>query len=187
MARRTKDEVDHEAIEIYKMKIAGKKNKEIAESLGIHPSTVSTKISKMRRALADVDERLKKGELMLPVKEQTTALALPTKNPFDQLQTFNQMAGITTAGGAVFGAGVASIVQGFQDEKMPYEQRLMNVMKGGSVVMGGILSLYLTVKQLTEEANKKQNIEAIQVVSSPIETKVGDPRVNTVPTGDKED
>ncbi len=142
--------VDEQAIEIYKMRVAGKRNKEIAEELGIHPSTVSVKIKKMRQALEEIDEKVERGEITLRATKETTALSIPQKNPFEGLQTFNELAGISSAGGAVFGAAAAEVVDGFNREELPYEERMMKVMRGASALGGGILSLYVTMKQLSE-------------------------------------
>lgn len=138
------------------MKMKGKKNNEIAQELGLHPSTVSTKLKDMRKKLKDLEEKVNKGEIVLKEQggERVTALAIPNKNVLDQLQNFNQMAGIANAGGAVFGMGAAAVVKGFNDETLPYEQRMEHVMKGASMLGGGILSLYVTLKNLTEETQK---------------------------------
>jgi hypothetical protein len=165
MPRRSREEADELSVTIFKMKMAGKRNKEIATELNLHPSTVSTKLSSMRRQLKDIDDRIAKGDLVLKEdKQQTTALALPTQNPFSQLSTFEEMAGITSAGGAVIGAGAAEVVRAFKDESAPYEQRLNSAMKGGAVIIGSALSLWLTIQNLTkdlDDLNKPKEIKNV--------------------------
>jgi len=156
MPRRTKDESDEITIKIFKMKVAGKKNNEIAQELNLHPSTVSTKLSKMRKQLKDLDERVQRGDIVLRStgREQSTALAIPTQNPFNQLQSFSEMAGIVNAGGAVIGSGAAAAVKAFKDESLPYGERMELAMKGGAVLLGSALSIYATIQNLTREAEK---------------------------------
>ena len=175
MPRRTREEADELSVTIFKMKMSGMKNKEIAGELHLHPSTVSTKISAMRKQLKDIDARVESGDLVLKREEdrQTTALALPTQNPFSHLSTFEDMAGITSAGGAVIGAGAASVVRAFKDESAPYEQRMNDAMKGGAVIIGSALSLWLTIQNLTkdlDEMNKKTEMKNITPPQSPTTT-----------------
>jgi len=188
MARRTKEEADELSVTIFKMKMTGMKNKEIAEELKLHPSTVSTKISAMRKQLKDIDARAKSGDLVLRREDnRVTALALPTQNPFAQLTTFEEMAGITSAGGAVIGAGAAEVVRAFKDESAPYEQRLNSAMKGGAVIIGSALSLWLTIQNLTkdlDEMNKKQEMKNVtptpQTTPVPTPGETGETRFTVV-------
>ena len=168
--------VDDQDIEIYKMKMSGKKNKDIAQELGLHPSTVSVKIKKMRQALAEVDRKVEKGEITLREAKEETHLAIPQKNPFEGLQTFNELAGISSAGGAVFGAAAAEVIDAFNCEELPYEERMVKAMRGASALGGGILSLYLTVKQLSasmktaeQRAEEEAKKNAINVEAKPTE------------------
>lgn len=162
MPRRTKKEADALSIKIFEMKMVGKKNKEIAEELHLHPSTVSTKLKEMREKMQDIDERYKKGELVLKKQgPETTALALPMKNAFDQLKNFEEMAGISHAGGMIFGSAAAAINDGFTNEEIPYEERMMKVMKGAAAIGGGLLSLYATFKQLQPEEPQQRTIRIV--------------------------
>lgn len=179
MPRRTKEEADELSVTIFKMKMTGMKNKEIAEELHLHPSTVSTKISAMRKQLKDIDAQAKSGNMSLVLKQEhgggntMPALSIPSQNPFSQLATFEEMAGITNAGGAVLGAGAASVVRAFKDESAPYEQRMNDAMKGGAVLIGGALSLWCTIQNLTkdlEDMNKKP--ETKNVTPPPQATRV---------------
>ena len=166
--------VDEQAIEIYKLKVAGKRNKEIAQELGLHPSTVSVKIKKMREALKEIDEKVERGEITLREAKGTTALSIPQKNPFEGLQTFNELAGISSAGGAVFGAAAAEVIDGFNRDDLPYEERMVKVMRGASALGGGILSLYVTVKQLSESMKTPEQREEEEKKKSAIKVEAAE-------------
>jgi hypothetical protein len=148
---------------------------------------VSTKLKEIREKLKDIDMQVSKGELVLRETKQQTALALPSKNPFYELKTFEEMAGITNAGGAIFGSAAHAVSEGFTNEELPYEERMTKVMKGAAVIGGGLLSLYATFKQLSEEGQPPQKPPIRVVVSSGgqevVETTTNGPAPSTPTAG----
>lgn len=143
--------------------------KEIAAKHGIKsPNTVSKRIKKVQRAIiaiASEDSKVGRSVAIQPRgssgSTQISArgasseynLALPTTDPFASLQSFQELGQISSAGGAVFGAGAASLHQGFTRTDLPFEKRMDMVMKGGSVVVGGLLSLMVTLQNLSGQSN----------------------------------
>ena len=137
--------------------------KEIASKHAIKsPNTVSKRVKKVQRAIfaiANDDSKPQKTVAIQPRGPSSSMqmqsgsseyqLALPTSDPFSALQSFQQLGQISSAGGAVFGAGMASLHQGFTRDDLPFEKRMDMAMKGGSVVVGGILSLLVTLQNLS--------------------------------------
>ena len=140
---------------MFKMRMEdGKSYKDIAAHFKLKNGvSVSRRVKKIQALLKSIDQGIKSGEIVLRntgsavVPRQNTtgmAVALPQNNPFLALDTFSDLAGISSAGGAVIGAGAATLMQGFQREDLPYEERQMLALKGGAVIASSLLSLYLT-------------------------------------------
>jgi hypothetical protein len=145
-----------------KIRVPPMQKVKIAEEAGVVPLTVSRGINKVQKALDEIDEHVKAGDLriqphtgqqqepqyLMPFPQQhRQQIALPQSNPFPQLERFSEMAGIANAAGNVVGLGVATFRKGWEDETLPYQERMDLVMKGGSVVVGSIFSFYQTLKQ----------------------------------------
>jgi hypothetical protein len=143
----------------------GSEYKDLAKKYGVKsPVTVSRRIKKVQKALAELDKGVKLGNVLLQstgvVKPETKpsqslattgggTLSLPRENPFLALETFTELSGITSAGGSVIGMGAATLMQGFTREDLPYEDRQKLTMKGASVLAGGLLAAYLTYMKFT--------------------------------------
>jgi hypothetical protein len=139
--------------------------KELAKKYGVKsPVTVSRRIKKVQKVLSQLDQGVKSGDITLqnkglavqsPTQNSGGALALPKENPFLALETFGELSGITSAGGSVIGLGAATLAQGFTREDLPYEERQKRVMKGASVLFGGLLAAYLTYKQFSDAVDSQ--------------------------------
>jgi hypothetical protein len=151
-------------IEMYKLRVIdGESYTDIAKKFGLKsPVSVSRRVKKIQEMLKGIDKGIKSGDIVLEnkgVERGGTAVAtrsqgglsLPTSNPFDSLNTFEEIAGMSSAGGAVIGSGLAALAQGFSREDLPYEQRTILAMKGGSVLASSLLSLWLTFNKLSPE------------------------------------
>jgi hypothetical protein len=157
--------VSERDLEMFKLKMEGGKSyKDIAAQFGLKNGvSVSRRVKKIQALLKEIDSGVKSGDIVLRntgtgvVAHQGSsgmALALPDNNPFLALNTFQDLAGISSAGGAVIGAGAATLMQGFTREDLPYEDRQMMALKGGAVIASSLLSLYLTFNKFTQEQNK---------------------------------
>lgn len=157
--------VSERDLEMFKMRMEdGKSYKEIAAKFNLKNGvSVSRRVKKIQALLKGIDKGVKSGDIVLRntgngvVARQGSsgmALALPDNNPFLALNTFQDLAGISSAGGAVIGAGAATLMQGFTREDLPYEDRQMMALKGGAVIASSLLSLYLTFNKFTQEQNK---------------------------------
>lgn len=160
----------------------GKKYNEIATHFGLKNGvSVSRRVKKIQALLKSIDQGIKSGEIVLrntggsvAPRQNTTGLAvmLPENNPFLALDTFSDLAGISSAGGAVIGAGAATLMQGFQREDLPYAERQMLALKGGAVIASSLLSLYLTFKKFSEVPDKP--MKTVTINSSGDVVKNGD-------------
>ena len=154
---------------MYKMRtVDGMSYKDIAAHFKLKNGvSVSRRVKKIQELLKGIDKGVKSGDIVLrnagvgggqvaPRPNATGAgLMLPEQNPFLSLNTFQDLAGISSAGGAVIGAGAATLIQGFQREDLPYDERQMMVMKGGSVLASSILALYLTFNKFSQVPTKE--------------------------------
>jgi hypothetical protein len=151
---------------MFKMRMEeGKKYNEIAAHFGLKNGvSASRRVKKIQALLKSIDKGVKSGDIVLKstgvgvsAQQNSTGmqLALPSNNPFLALNTFQDLAGISSAGGAVIGAGAATLMQGFTREDLPYEERQMMALKGGAVIASSLLSLYLTFNKFTQEREKK--------------------------------
>lgn len=162
-------DVSKKDIDMFRDRMDGKSYKDIANKYGYKSAvTVSKRIKNIQRMIKKIDDGIKSGEISIrsaptrgnaissasPDGSSTLTLTVPQENPFMALNTFSDMAGITNAGGSVFGAGASAIYEGFTREDLPHGNRLEMVMKGGSVLIGGIFSFYQTFKTLNEIAEK---------------------------------
>lgn len=149
-------------LEMFQRRMKGETYKEIAKSYGLKNAvSVSRRVKKVQSLLKDMGRGIKTGDIVLRNAGVQTGLAksqiragsvsLPTNNPFLQLETFEELAGMSSAGGAVIGAGAATLFQGFTREDLPYEQRTVLAMKGGSVLASSLLSLFLTFKKFSAD------------------------------------
>lgn len=127
--------------------------KELSSKYDVNPVTVSRRVKKVQMVLSKLDAGVKSGDVLLQPKGVSLqpnasgsggSLALPKENPFLALETFGELAGITSAGGSVIGMGAATLAQGFSREDLPYDERQKMAMKGASVLAGGLLAAYLT-------------------------------------------
>lgn len=151
-------------IEMFKLRMEGVSFKDIAAKFGLKNGvSVSRRVKKIQELLKSIDQGIKSGDIVLrnaggqvSPRRNTAGMALmiPEQNPFLALDTFQDLAGISSAGGAVIGAGAATLIQGFQREDLPYSERQMMVMKGGSVLMSSILALYLTFNKFSQVPEK---------------------------------
>lgn len=145
-------------IEMFRLRMEGLSFKSIAEKFGLKNGvSVSRRVKKIQALLKGIDKGIKAGDIVLrntggqvAIRQGGMGLALPENNPFLALETFKDLAGISSAGGAVIGAGAATLVQGFTREDLPYEERSMLAMKGGSVLASSILALYLTFNKFSQ-------------------------------------
>jgi len=153
--------VNERDLQMFKMRMEdGKSYKDIATHFKLKNGvSVSRRVKKIQALLKGIDKGIKSGEIVLrntgtgvSPNQNTTGMkvALPTNNPFLALDTFSDLAGISSAGGAVIGAGAATLMQGFQREDLPYEERQMLALKGGAVIASSLLSLYLTFNKFNE-------------------------------------
>ena len=62
----------------------------------------------------------------------------------------------------MIGLGAATLVQGFTREDLPYEERQKRVMKGASVLAGGLLAAFLTYKQFAEAAGDTPDMKVVE-------------------------
>jgi hypothetical protein len=160
-----KQNVKDRDIEMFRLRMQeGKSYKEIAAKFGLKNGvSVSRRIKKIQALLKSIDRGVKSGDIVLksagvggsqlvtrPNGSAGMGLILPEQNPFLALNTFQDLAGISSAGGSVIGAGAATLVQGFMREDLPYEDRSMLVMKGGSVLANSLLALYLTFNKFNQ-------------------------------------
>lgn len=151
-------------LEMFKLRMEGLSYKEIASRYKLKNAvSVSRRVKKIQALLKSIDQGVKSGDIVLQnaggkvVPRQNTTgmkLTLPENNPFLALDTFQDLASISSAGGAVIGAGAATLIQGFNREDLPYEERQMMVMKGGSVLASSILALYLTFNKFNQVPDK---------------------------------
>lgn len=157
--------VSERDIEMFKLRMEGGKSyKDIAAMFNLKNGvSVSRRVKKIQKLLKGIDKGVKSGDIVLRntgagvVSRQGSsgmALALPDNNPFLALNTFQDLAGISSAGGSVIGAGAAALIQGFTREDLPYEERQMMTLKGGAVIASSLLALYLTFNKFTQEQNK---------------------------------
>jgi hypothetical protein len=151
-------------IEMFNLHIKGGKGSsftDLSKKYGISAVTVSRRVKKLQKVIAELEAGVKPGDVSLQNRglapprhqQQGVALSIPKENPFLALETFGELSGITNAGGSVFGLGVATLAQGFTREDLPYEERQKLAMKGASVLAGGILAAYLTYMQFTDQNN----------------------------------
>ena len=141
--------------------------KRIAEKFGLKNAvSVSRRIRKIQGILQSIDRGVKSGDIVLKSSggkvavsgskgQGAMSLALPENNPFPGLNTFQELGSIASAGGSVIGMGAATLAQGFTREDLPYEERQMMVMKGGSVIVSSLLALYLTFNKFSQVPNKE--------------------------------
>ena len=153
-------------IEMFKMRtVDGMSYKDIAVHFKLKNGvSVSRRVKKIQELLKGIDRGVKSGDIVLRnagtqvatrQSQNEMGLSLPDNNPFLALETFKDLAGISSAGGAVIGAGAATLMQGFQREDLPYDERQMMVMKGGSVLASSILALYLTFNKFSQVPTKE--------------------------------
>lgn len=160
-------------IEMFKMRMEGTPFKQIAAKFNLKNGvSVSRRVKKIQTLLKGIDRGIKSGNIVLKnagTQIQTSkhatgvGVALPDNNPFLALNTFEDLAGISSAGGAVIGAGAATLFQAFQREDLPYGERQMLAMKGASVLGSSILSLYLTFNKFSQMPEMKEVSEIEKV------------------------
>lgn len=157
-------------LEMYKMRVVdGKTYAFIATQYKLKsPVTVSRKIKRIQELLRGIENgnvSLENAGVQRSTQVATSrgqsGLALPEKNPFLALNNFQDMAGISAAGGSVIGSGAAALIQGFVREDLPYETRVDYAMKGGASLAGSILSMILTFNKLCPET--PINIPTVEV------------------------
>jgi hypothetical protein len=147
-------------IEMFKLHMEGLSYKDIASRFGLKNGvSVSRRVKKIQALLKGIDKGIESGDIVLRntgnrvVPRQNVTgmkLALPENNPFLALDSFQDLASISSAGGSVLGMGAATLVQGFTREDLPYEERTILAMKGGSVLASSILALYLTFNKFSQ-------------------------------------
>lgn len=154
-------------IEMFTLRMKkGMSYKDIAAKFGLKNGvSVSRRVKKIQKLLQSIDKGIKSGEIVLrsagtgsqlaKSNSQGSNLMLPEQNPFNALNTFQDLAGISSAGGAVIGAGAATLFQGFARDDLPYGERQMMVMKGGSVLASSLLALYLTFNKFNQAPSKE--------------------------------
>jgi len=163
-------DVSKKDIDMFRDRMDGKSYKEIASKYGYKSAvTVSKRIKNIQKMIKKIDDEIQSGEISIRRSHSNTginstrtsddgsaslSLTVPNENPFIALNAFSDMAGITNAGGSVFGAGASAVYEGFVREDLPHGQRLEMVMKGGGVLVGGLFSFYRTFKTLNEIAEK---------------------------------
>lgn len=155
-------------IEMFRMRtVEGKSYKDIATHFKLKNGvSVSRRVKKIQNLLKSIDKGIKSGDIVLRnagteggqlvSKSNQTGLSLPENNPFLALDSFKDLAGISSAGGSVIGMGAATLVQGFVREDLPYEERTMLAMKGGSVLASSLLALYLTFNKFNQAPPSKE-------------------------------
>jgi hypothetical protein len=145
-------------VQMFKLHMEGLSYKEIASRFGLKNGvSVSRRVKKIQALLKGIDKGIKSGDIVLrnaggqvAPRQGGTGLALPENNPFLALNTFQDLAGISSASGSALGLGAATLVQGFTREDLPYEDRSLLAMKGASVIAGSALALYLTFNKFSQ-------------------------------------
>lgn len=167
MGRKTKKEIDEETMQMWSLHQQGKNEDEIAEMYGVHRTTVSRRLSALKKKLNEASQMAlqKREESNFEIDEQNPipGLTIPTTNPFDILTDFNEIARASVTAGSVPGSAVAYIINGFNDDgSKTTEQRATMVMKGFASVGGFIFGLIETSKSLNPGPGGNKNIRLIK-------------------------
>lgn len=167
MASKIKKITEEQILQMVQLRFYGKTNSEIAEIMKIHEGTVSRKINEFTKFMqnANVDKssvvkpKQRKTEnsklVQQPQQESQSAICVPSANPFHMLDDFNEIGKYVSQGGAVLGAGLDSVYEGFTNKNLPYEERMKRAMKGFAVVGGSVLSIMETFDQLSQKYSPK--------------------------------
>jgi len=166
MLRKTKKEIEEETMQMFSLHQQGKNEEEIAKLYGVHETTVSRRISKLKKKInktADIAMRsAEKSGFELDVNKPIQGLSIPTTNPFDVLTDFNDIARASVTAGAVPGSAMAYIISGFNDDgTRTTKERGTQVIKGFASLGGFIFGLIETSKTLTK-AEEKKRIKLVQ-------------------------
>lgn len=169
MGRKTKKEIEAETLQMFSLHQQGWDEDQIAEKFGVHRTTVSRRISGIKKKVnktSQVAVRAAEGEggINLDVNKPIQGLTIPKTNPFDVLTNFDDIARASVTAGTVPGSAIAYIMAGFDDDgSKTVEERGTMVMKGFSSIGGFIFGLVETSKTLSKDRDKKnQRIKLVE-------------------------
>lgn len=168
MGRKTNAEIESETLQMLSLHQQGWDEDQIAEKFGVHRTTVSRRISGLKKKIKKTTQvatrAAESGGLSLDVNKPIQGLNIPKTNPFDVLTDFDDIARASVTAGTVPGSAIAYIMAGFDDDgSKSVEERGTMVMKGFSSIGGFIFGLVETSKTLSKDReNKNQKIKLIQ-------------------------
>lgn len=168
MGRKTKKEIDAETLQMLSLHQQGWDEDEIAERFGVHRTTVSRRISGLKKKIKKTTQVATRaaegGGFDIDVNKPIQGLSIPQTNPFDVLTNFEDIAKASVTAGTVPGSAIAYIMAGFDDDgSKSVEERGTMVMKGFSSIGGFIFGLVETSKTLSKDrGNKNQRLKLVQ-------------------------
>lgn len=161
MGRKPKSELDPETLQMLSLQEQGLDEEEIAKKFGLHRTTVSRRISALKKKINKTTKiavrSAENSGFEINVDKPIRGLVIPKTNPFDVLTDFNDIARTSVTAGAIPGSAVAYIVSGFNDDgTKTVEERGTSVIKGFSILGGFLFGLVETSKSLTQESEKRK-------------------------------
>jgi len=182
-SRKKKESHDPQALEMIQLQALGYRNDDIAKMYEITEETVSRKTSAEKKRLRAMAEKLRERGIeptqianiysgvesgngrQMSIRRGEVEGLIPkrgSKNPFETLSDFSDIAKHSVAAAAVPGAAIAHVLEGFNDDgtRTP-EERLEIVMKGGASIFGFIFGLVEAGKAYSKE---KQPPKRMQIV-----------------------
>lgn len=168
MGRKTKKEIDAETLQMLSLHQQGWDEDEIAEKFGVHRTTVSRRISGLKKKIKQTTQvatrAAENSGFEIDVNKPIQGISIPKTNPFDVLTNFEDIAKASVTAGTVPGSAIAYIMAGFDDDgTRTVEERGTAVMKGFASIGGFVFGLVETSKNLSKDrGNKNQRIKLVQ-------------------------
>lgn len=162
MGRKPKSELDAETLQMLSLQQQGLDEEQIAKKFGVHRTTVSRRISALKKKINETTEiavrTAENSGFEIDVNKPIQGLTIPQTNPFDVLTDFNDVARASVTAGSVPGSAIAYIMSGFNDDgTKTTEQRGTMVIKGFASLGGFIFGLIETSKTLSKPEQERFN------------------------------
>ena len=152
MAKKKDVDKDKEIFETLRLESLGLSNKEIAEVMKVSESTVSRRLSEGRAIVQGIIQKDADREGNVPANpEKQTFSLVPPANAFYAIDSFQEISRIGASGGAITGLTLANLREGFFNESLSDEERLVKASKGASALADALLGAMITYNKLTED------------------------------------
>lgn len=168
MGRKTKKDIDAETLQMLSLHQQGWDEAEIAKKFGVHRTTVSRRISGLKKKIKETTQLATRAAdssgFEIDINKPIQGISVPQTNPFDVLTNFEDITKVSVTAGTVPGSAIAYIVEGFNDDgSKSLAERGTMVIKGFSSIGGFIFGLVETSKNLSKDKeNKNQKLKLVQ-------------------------